>query len=426
MLTAAAQAAGRYFDVTYPPSDSPDGLEIGVTHTVWIPDGVTALRGVIVHQHGCGTGACTGGETAAYDLHWQALARKWDCALLGPSYHQRDGQNCRLWCDPRNGSEQVFLRALDDLSAKSGHAELSAVPWCLWGHSGGAFWSSLMQTLHPDRVVAAWLRSGTAWHAWEQGEIVRPELTEAVYAIPTMLNPGVKERDDERFHVPWFGSISMLDAYRRERALIGFAPDPLTGHECGDSRYLAIPFFDICLAARLPDPGIGNQVLKPFDASSSWLAILHSHDAVPAAEFQGEIAKSVWLPDERFARLWGEYVQTGVVGDETPPPAPIHVALAKGENGTHLVTWDAEADFESGLRQFIILRDGQEIGRVPPEPMSKFGRPLFQGMSYHDTPNAPLAKMEFTDAPATDSHTYSVISVNGVDLHSRPTAATVE
>ena len=81
-----------------------------MTYTLWVPDGVKRLRGIIVHQHGCGTGACKGGETAAYDLHWQALARKWDCALLGPSYHQEEKQNCRLWCDPRNGSSKTFLR----------------------------------------------------------------------------------------------------------------------------------------------------------------------------------------------------------------------------------------------------------------------------------------------------------------------------
>ena len=40
---------------------------------------------LFVHQHGCGKGSGFTGQTAAYDLHWQALARKWDCALLGPS-----------------------------------------------------------------------------------------------------------------------------------------------------------------------------------------------------------------------------------------------------------------------------------------------------------------------------------------------------
>src|SRR5205085_736908 len=110
--------------VEYPPSTQPGELQFGVTYTVWIPEGVPTLRGVIVHQHGCGTGACKGGATAATDLHWQALAKKWDCALLGPSYHQDDKQNCRLWCDPRNGSRAAFLKALGEFAERSKHPEL--------------------------------------------------------------------------------------------------------------------------------------------------------------------------------------------------------------------------------------------------------------------------------------------------------------
>jgi len=67
-----------------------------------------------------------------------------------------------LWFDPRRGSEKAFLKALDDLAAKSGHPELKTVSWVLWGHSGGGIWSDVMTTLHPDRVVAVWMRSGTA------------------------------------------------------------------------------------------------------------------------------------------------------------------------------------------------------------------------------------------------------------------------
>jgi len=29
------------------------------------------------------------------------------------------------------------------------------------GHSGGGIWSDVMTTLHPDRVVAVWMRSGS-------------------------------------------------------------------------------------------------------------------------------------------------------------------------------------------------------------------------------------------------------------------------
>src|SRR6516165_10824857 len=135
-LVGTVSGSGRYFEVAYPPSDKPGHLQLGVTYMLWIPDGADKLRGIIVHQHGCGSGACKVGASAAYDLHWQALARKWDCALLGPSYQQADRQNCRLWCDPRNGSHEAFLKALHDLALQSGHREVEFVPWCLWGHSG--------------------------------------------------------------------------------------------------------------------------------------------------------------------------------------------------------------------------------------------------------------------------------------------------
>jgi len=160
IVAETANAAGRYLEVSYP--------------------------------HGCGW-ACKGGETAAYDLHWQALARKWDCALLGPWYHQNT-QDCGLWC--------------------------------LWGHSGGGIWASLMQTRYPDRIVAIWLRSGTAYADWEKGEITKPEIPEAVYPIPVMCNPGVKESGDKQPNGAWNGTLAMFKAYRAKGAPIGFAPDP--------------------------------------------------------------------------------------------------------------------------------------------------------------------------------------------------------
>ena len=82
--TATYQGDGRYVQVEYPPSTAANELQVGVTYVLWIPGGAPRLRCVIVHQHGAGALASKGGETAAYDLHWQALAKKWDCALLGP------------------------------------------------------------------------------------------------------------------------------------------------------------------------------------------------------------------------------------------------------------------------------------------------------------------------------------------------------
>jgi len=409
LFASVAGAAGPYHEVKYAPSDQPGELIFGVTYTVWIPDGVKTLRGVIVHQHGCGSGACKGGETAAFDLHWQALARKWNCALLGPSFQQDDKQNCRMWCDPRNGSAKTFLRALKDLAKSSGHPELETAPWCLWGHSGGGFWASIMQTMHPDRIVAIWCRSGTAFTAWEKGEIAKPTIPEAAYGVPLMLNPGLKERDDKRFAGAWTGSLAMLNAYRAKGSPIGFAPDPRTNHECGDSRYLAIPFFDACLAARLPESG---TKLKPIDMKAAMWA---PTDGTSFARTVEKPEAAGWLPNESFASLWAEYVKTGATEDKTPPPSPFNVMEKDG-----VVTWDCEADFESGLRGFILLRDGQQLATYPEKPIGRFGRPLFQSMSYHDTPEKPLPAMSYRDPAAKPGAKYQVIAVNGVGLKSPP------
>jgi hypothetical protein len=420
IVAETANAAGRYLEVSYPPSAQPGELRLGVNYTLWIPDGVAKLRGVIVHQHGCGW-ACKGGETAAYDLHWQALARKWDCALLGPRYHQNT-QDCGLWCDPRNGSAKAFLRAIEEFAAKSEHPEVKAVPWCLWGHSGGGIWASLMQTRYPDRIVAIWLRSGTAYVDWEKGAIAKPEIPEAVYTIPIMCNPGVKESGDKQPNGAWNGTLAMFKAYRAKGAPVGFAPDPRTSHECGDCRYLAIPFFDACLAMRLPDNGRADQKLRSIDMTMAWLAAPLSDKAEPLTVYTGKTNEAVWLPNQNVAKAWMEYVRTGAVSDATPPPAAFNVRATRKPDQSIDVTWEAEADFESGIRAFVIQRDGKDLAQIPEKPMGKFGRPLFQPMSYHDTPERPLPEMRLVDrSPAAGGkHEYRVIVVNSVGLRSQP------
>src|SRR5438093_10233392 len=164
---ANAPAAETYVKLDYPASTASNELQIAVTYELWIPDSVRTLRGIILHQHGAGTTASIEGSTAAHDLHWQALARKWDCALWGSSYHVQNEKidtspgASELWFDPRRGSEKIFLKALADFAAKSGHPEIERIPWALWGHSGGGIWSDVITTLHPDRVAAVFLRSGS-------------------------------------------------------------------------------------------------------------------------------------------------------------------------------------------------------------------------------------------------------------------------
>jgi hypothetical protein len=415
-------SAGQYLQLVYPPSTTKGELQIGVTYTLWIPDNIKTVRAVIVHQHGASIPAAQAGATSAYDLHWQALAKKWDCVLLGPSYHVLNDAidltpgGAELWFDPRQGSDRVFLRALGEFAAKSGHAEIAAVPWCLWGHSGGGIWANVMSMLHSERVLATFLRSGTAAMFRPMREFVQPEVPSAIYEIPTIINFGVGERGNR----PWDGSIATFQEYRAQGAPIGFAPDPRTAHFCGDSRYLAIPFFDACLQMRLTE---WNKILRPVDLSSAWLTTPFGDTAMPAAEFKGDPTKAAWLPNATIAKIWMEYVRTGTVSDTGAPPAPVNVRVKANANNTDEITWEAEADIVSGLGGFVVLRDGRGIAKLPTQPPEAvFGRPLFQGLSYHDTPFAPLPQMRQVDMSAQRGakHVYTVIALSSAGVPSVP------
>src|SRR5258707_12130743 len=109
---------GRYLQVVYPPSTTKGELQIGVIYTLWIPDNIKTVRAVIVHQHGASIPAAQAGATSAYDLHWQALAKKWNCVLLGPSYHVLNDAidltpgGAELWFDPRQGSAPPGVKSI--------------------------------------------------------------------------------------------------------------------------------------------------------------------------------------------------------------------------------------------------------------------------------------------------------------------------
>ncbi len=408
-----------YFRVHYEASMNPGELMFPVQYTVWIPAGVETLRGVIVHQHGCGEGSCKSGQTGAFDLHWQALARKHECALLAPSYEQPEKADCQMWCDPRNGSDAAFQKALTDLGKQSAHPELVTVPWALWGHSGGGHWSGGMTLLHPERVAAVWLRSGVPLLAVnpERPTIKAQVIPDAALGVPVMCNLGTKEGvtvKEGQFAGVWPSNESFFTAMRSEGALIGVAVDPLTAHECGNQRYLAIPWLDACLSARLPEKT--GDPLNPMPTEGAWLATLLSTEAKPAASFTGDSARAVWLPNERIAKAWMNYVTDTDIADTTPPASPSEPDV----NGSE-ITWTADADLESGIAHFVIERDGKVLATVPEKPKNPFGRPIFQGLQYSDTPTIPLMEMRYTDttAEAGKTYQYRVITVNTAGLESK-------
>ena len=417
------EASPPYYRVRYEASGQKGDLAFDVNYTIWLPTGVQTLRGVIVHQHGCGEGSCSSGLSGAFDLHWQALAEKHHCALMAPSYEQPGGTDCQLWCDPRNGSSESFQRALQDLGRLSHHPELASVPWALWGHSGGGHWAGGMVLLHPERVAAAWLRSGVPLFKDNPDRpAIRPhELPEKALHVPMMCNPGTKEgvsNKEGRFARVWPANQMFFGEVRSRGGLIGVAVDPLTSHECGNQRYLAIRWIDQCLELRLPE--LPNEPLRPINRSIAWLASTPGKTASSSADFTGDLKLSTWLPNENFATLWMQYVNDTKVEDLTSPPSPSNPILNSG-----ILTWSAKADLESGIEKFLIYRDDQLIGEVASNKPNRFGRQIFQGLLYSDTPTLPLNQMKFDtrDFVQKENEKYTVVTVNTVGGRSKPSSS---
>lgn len=416
--------APPYYRVRYDASTKEGELQFPVTYTLWMPEGVETLRGVIVHQHGCGVGSCRSGQTGAFDLHWQALAKKHDCALLSPVYEQPETANCQLWCDPRNGSSAAFQNGLADFAKQTGHAELATVPWAIWGHSGGGHWCGGMVLLHPERVAAAWLRSGVPLFEEKEGRniVAYESVPPAALGVPVMCNLGTQEGYSVtagRFSGVWPGVQAFFSKMRPQGGLVSVSVDPLTSHQCGNQRYLAIPWLDACLTLRLPKEN--GQPLNPLEESDGLLVTLPMPGAeidppIPAKQFVGEKEKTIWFPTNEIAQSWVQYMHDTNVTDRTPPPAPTNV---KADGG--MITWDADADLESGLANFTILRDGKPIATLPEKSRNPFGRSIFQGLQYSDTPIQPLVEMKYVDKTAEEgkSYKYEVIAENTVGLKSK-------
>lgn len=415
------EAEPPYYRIRYEASKDSKELQFPVKFTIWIPEGIKNIKGIVVHQHGCGEGSCSSGLTGAWDLHWQALARKHHCALLAPSYEQPQKADCQLWCDPRNGSGKAFLKALADLGEMCGHPELSQIPWALWGHSGGGHWAGGMTMLYPERVAACWLRSGVPlFEANPKRVSIRPHiLNPASLEVPIMCNPGTKEGVTDktgRFAGVWPANEIFFAKVRGSGGLVGVAIDPLSAHECGNQRYIAIPWLDACLSERLPKRA--GQPLRNMLVDKAWLAPVLGKKAVPAKKFIGNPSKAIWLPNQKIAKIWMHYVRDTEIPDTTPPPAPTNLRISSAGTNKNQLNWEAKADFDSGLSYFIIKKNGKVIGQVPEKPANRFGRPLFQGLLYSDTPTQPLVEMEFVDSEAHMHTFYEVIAVNTAGLES--------
>ncbi len=403
LVASSCSTPAATFEVSVPPKDGEKYKSADVR--VWLPDNVKTIRALIVHQHGCGRN----GIDNADDLQWQALAIKHDAALIGSYFVPV--KDCSDWFDPKNGSERAFFDALKEIAAKSKHPELTAAPWAIWGHSGGSMWACHMTIRHPARTVAVWARS----------QAVIEGYPDAALQVPIVFNYGEQEKTG-RFEGVHKNSVAAFEKYRPKGALWAIAVDPKSSHDCRNSRQLAIPFFDLMLAERLPDRDVGGTTLRPPAALAvrvdrSYLGDLTNFRVRTQSAIKEKHETYAWLPSSEFAMKWQEYCQRGDVMDTTAPPSATTITAKVGVDGV-TVEWKAVADLESGIKLFKLRRDGFRIAEIGGEKTKGNGMGFFQFWNYGDEPEPRLPAFKYLDKGGKAGSKYEITVENHAGLHS--------
>ena len=96
-------------------------------YRLWIPRETPELRGILIRQHGCGSGAWEKGLDHAQDPQWQALAQKHGFALLGSQFWSHE-EDCSTWTMPEDGSARAQERALEYFAKITIHPEIATIP----------------------------------------------------------------------------------------------------------------------------------------------------------------------------------------------------------------------------------------------------------------------------------------------------------
>jgi pimeloyl-ACP methyl ester carboxylesterase len=366
---------------------------------VYIPTRTESLRGILILQHGCGMEQF--GITRPYDIQYQAFARKWKLAVIETALYG----NCGVWRDPEAGTANALLKVLNETGEKTGHPELNTVPWLLFGHSGGGYWTLAMLRDYPERIMAAVCYSPAFDPQWD--------YPVATAKIPVLTRHAGANDGNDAGVLCWATSVHAFEKLRRMDAPVSIAHNPEQNHNYSYLRYMSIPFYEAVMKQRMPE---GNTTtMRDLDRTQTWLGDTLTLQLYRESTYTGDKTGLCVFPDEATAKLWKEYVSTGTVADKTPPPAPFNVK-ARWNNNVIEITWEADADIESGILRFEIFKNDALVGRLPETDAYQ----RFDTNGDNAVP-AEVPEMKFRLAGAEPDAIISVRTVNHFNLPSERT-----
>lgn len=275
-----------------------EGKREDVKFDLWIPEGVTAVKGVVaISGHGSG-------ETLYRHPELRKIARE---LHLGVFKFVGNPVQRGFW------PKSLLYERLGTMGERAGQTGIANAPLFLYGHSNGTGFSALFPATESTRV----------W-GWVS---MRPGITFQVYQPGAAQVPGlvIFGEDDQFLERPSKEeNLAVVPLMRKKHnALWNFAVEPKTGHGPGEKTWpLVFSFLRHTFVARVPanaDPRQGPVALKPLTAESGVLGQNWNPKAggyqtlpfAPYADFTGEKASASWLINTDYAADWQAFQRDG-------------------------------------------------------------------------------------------------------------------
>jgi hypothetical protein len=345
-----------------------------VNATLWVPDGVPKLRGVIACTSvGAGAGWCKSAD-------FQALAKRLEVGVVsmsGENAFGAYGNRCT------GGEFKGVLDKLAEVGKAANHPELANAPIVGCGHShGGDYWN-YFNACFPERMALVFDKSS--------GGV---QYGGAALKTPMIWEIGT---NDLRNSQGVFRGEMFAHRNKGQPLTLVLGPGETHGSFTAGPRAMVIELIEAIFNLRVPreaDPAAGPVTLNVLDESTGayWLGDNYSKEVGAWATFPGKSAlqKTSFLPSEEIAGKWkmaGAPLPAAIKLDEggvcttcykqpngepawMPPPggAPTPKPPASADAGPVASTPDAEAPV-------MVAPDAAAPVVAPPKPDARMAEP---------------------------------------------------
>jgi hypothetical protein len=276
--------------------------------TLWYPDDLQLIRGVVVFTGGQGSGGSSDTRALVDDRFWQRFSESFGFAIMGDQFSGS-------YTNAANGPGMALLDSLSALATDTGHPELAHAPLLVEGFSNGGYFSFTFAQFAPTRVIAFCLN--------KSGYATAP-LDPAFLAVPGFLIWGSEE--------PASGTPTVIHDLvsqgRKQHALWAELREWGAQHEEGSAVQAFAPFFAEMIAARYPataSPLSAAVALTPLREQDGFLgdhgdaSVSSSLPSITSfAAYGGDKTTQSWLPSAALANIWRGFVTKSPIGLDAP------------------------------------------------------------------------------------------------------------